>query len=269
VYFNGAVQVSLTAADNLSGVANIFYRIDSGTTQNYTTPFSVSGDGTHAVNFWSVDVAGNNTNSYTSMIRIDATAPVTQATASGTTGTSGWYRGPVQISLVASDNLSGLKTRFYRLNSGAVQTYVSAFTISALGTHTITFWSVDQANNTESAKPLVVKIDSSVPVITANASPTSSPKKSSPVNVTISGRITDTPSGVKPNSAFYSVVDEYGVTQPSGSVALQSDGTYSFRLTLPATRKNNDSDGHKYTITIQASDQAGNTGTASTIFKIL
>ena len=85
----------------------------------------------------------------------------------------------------------------------------------------------------------------------------------------MSGRVTDTPSGVNFNSATYSVVDEYGVTQPSGSVVLQSNGTYSFKLNLPAPRNNKDTDGHRYTITIRAADQAGNIGAASTLVTIL
>lgn len=269
VYFRSAVQMSLTAADDLSGVAATYYRIDGGATQTYTSPFTISGDGTHAVDFWSVDAAGNNTNTYTSMIRIDATAPLTQAAASGTTGTNGWYRSAVQLALNASDNLSGMANSYYSIDGGATQTYGGAFNVSSAGVHTITFWSMDQANNTETQRSLSFSIDSSAPDITAAASPATSTKRNTPVSVTISGRITDTPSGVKPNSATYAVIDEYGVTQPSGSVVLQADGSYSFRLSLPATRNKTDTNGHNYTITVRAADQAGNTGAASTTVTIL
>lgn len=271
VYFRSAIQMSLTASDNASGsgVANSYYRIDGGPTQSYTVPFTVSGDGTHPVEFWSIDAAGNNNYSYTVMIRIDATAPVTQATATGTTGDNGWYRGPVQLSLAASDNLSGMANSYYTVNGGAPQLYPAPFSISAAGIHTVNFWSMDKANNTETQRSIILKIDSGSPLITAAASPSTASKRSTPISVTIYGRITDTPSGVKPGSATYSVIDEYGLTQPSGAVVLQSDGSYSFRLSLPATRKGGDTNGHKYTITIQAADQAGNTGAASTVVTIL
>jgi outer membrane protein assembly factor BamB len=271
VYFRSAVQMSLTATDNPngSGVANSYYRIDNGPTQSYTTPFTVSGDGTHPVNFWSVDAAGNSNNSYTVMIRIDATAPLTQAAATGPMGTNGWYRASVQVSLTASDNLSGMANSYYTVDGGATQTYAGVFWVAGTGTHTIKYWSMDQANNTETQRTLMVGIDTSGPVITAATNPSSGTKRGAPYTVTVSGRITDTPSGVKPNSSVYNVIDEYGVTQPGGSVVVKADGTYTFTLSLPATRKSNDSDGHKYTINIYSSDQAGNTGTASTIFKIL
>jgi outer membrane protein assembly factor BamB len=268
-YFRGAVQMSLGTTDDLSGVASIYYRIDGGATQTYSGAFTISGDGVHPVEFWSVDVAGNNSNSNTSMIRIDATAPQTQAAASGTTGANGWYRSPVQVALSAADNLSGIANSYYSIDGGATQTYAGAFTVSNAGAHTILFWSQDQANNTEAQSSLSFAVDAGAPLINIAASPSSAPKRSTALNVTISGSITDMPSGVQPNSATYAVFDEYGVRQPTGSVFLQSNGSYSFTLSLPATRNNKDSDGHKYTITVRAADQAGNTGAASTVVTIL
>ena len=55
--------VTLTAYDPQgkaqSGVNHTYYIIDSGTQQEYTAPFTVPGDGTHVVKYWSVDKAGN------------------------------------------------------------------------------------------------------------------------------------------------------------------------------------------------------------------
>lgn len=267
-YFKGPVQFSLTGADNLSGVAATYYRVDGGPTQTYTGPFTVSGDGTHPVDFWSVDNAGNNPGWATVIIRIDASAPLTLATPSGTAGTNGWYRSSVQVSLSASDSLSGVANRYYKIDGGTTTTYSTPFTISANGPHTVTFWSTDLATNTELARSLAVNIDTSTPNLTANASPSAGQKKSTPLSVTISGRVTDTTSGVNLASATYSVLDEYGVTQPSGSVTLQANGNYSFTLSLPATRNGGDTNGHLYTITIRAEDQAGNASTGSTTVKI-
>ncbi|MEK6335637.1 MAG: PQQ-binding-like beta-propeller repeat protein [Acidobacteriota bacterium] len=268
-YFKGAAQVTLTASDNLSGVANKYYRIDGGATQTYAAAFTVSGDGNHAADFWSVDAAGNTGGVSTVTIKIDTTAPLTQATASGTVGTNAWYRSAVQVSLSATDNLSGVATRYYKVDGGATLTYSTPFTVSAAGTHTITFWSTDLATNTETTRSLTFKIDASGPVITASASPSSATKKNQSLSVTVSGKVTDTPSGVLANNTTFSVVDEYGVTQPSGSVTVQANGNYSFNLSLPRTLNNDDSNGHLYTITIQSKDQAGNTSAASTTVTIL
>ena len=53
------VQVTLTATDDLSGVASTMYQVDSGSLKAYTAPFFVMTDGAHTVSYYSVDVAGN------------------------------------------------------------------------------------------------------------------------------------------------------------------------------------------------------------------
>jgi hypothetical protein len=112
-----------------------------------------------------------------------------------------------------------------------------------------------------------VNIDLTAPVVSASANPATAPKSPSrPVSVTISGNVADALSGI--NSASYNVVDEYGVTQPSGSVTLQPNGNYSFTLSLPATKNGSDKDGHLYTIVVRGFDRAGNSATATTTLRI-
>jgi outer membrane protein assembly factor BamB len=267
-WYVGPVQVGLAPSDNLSGVGNSYYTIDGGATQTYSGPFTISASGVHMVQFWSRDVANNVEAPQSREVKIDATAPSTQAVASGTLGLNGWYQGPVQVSLTATDNLSGIANRYYTINGGATQTFTAPFSISAPGTYNINYWSVDMAGNAGQSQALIIRIDAGAPVISLAANPASAPKSNKPLTVTVSGSVTDAPSGVDMSGTTYSVVDEYGVSQPSGSVVLQTNGTYSFTLSLPATRKGNDSDGHTYTITIQAKDQAGNTGAVSATVRI-
>ncbi len=265
-WFTSAVPVTLSASDNLSGLANTFYTINGGAPQTYTSTFTLSGDGVYTLEYWSVDIAGNTETHKTRTVRIDSTAPVTQATASGTAGSNGWFRSAVQVSLSATDNLSGVQNSFYQVDGGATQTYTGAFALATLGQHTVNYWSVDNVNNTEATHSLLVKIDNASPVVTAAANPSTAPKGPRPVSVTISGSITDAVSGL--GSASFNVIDEYGATQPSGSVTVQANGTYSFTLSLPASKQGNDKDGHLYTIVVSASDQAGNPASATTTLRI-
>jgi outer membrane protein assembly factor BamB len=267
-YYKGAVQFTMTSADNLSGIANNYYRINGGATQPYSSPFAISSDGNYAVDYWSVDLAGNVSGVGTATFKIDASAPLTQATGSGTAGTNGWYRSAVQVSLAASDNLSGVQTTYYKIDGGTTRTYTVAFSVSGNGSHTINFWSLDKATNTETTRSLAINIDSNTPSVTTNVSPSSANKSSNPVTITVTGHATDTVSGVPlSGGATFSVLDEYGVTQPSGPITLQSNGNYSFTLTLPAT-KNAGDNYHVYTITVVGTDRAGNTNTASDTLKI-
>jgi phosphoribosyl-AMP cyclohydrolase len=69
--FLSDVTVTLSAADDASGsgVAITTYRIDGGGWQQYTAPFTVTGDGGHTVDYYSEDNAGNfetvNTKTFT------------------------------------------------------------------------------------------------------------------------------------------------------------------------------------------------------------
>jgi large repetitive protein len=266
-FFKSSVQISLSSSDSLSGVAATYYRIDDGPTQNYAVPFTVAGDGIHPVDFWSTDVAGNSDTSYRVMIRIDATGPVTQVNLSGPAGSNGWYRGPVQVLMTAADNFNGVQGIYYTIDNGLTNVYTAPFNMSTVGTHNITYWSVDTILNTETARVVPIRIDTSAPTVTVSAAPANAPKSSTPLTVTVTGRVTDTTSGVLPGGATYQVVDEYGIAQPSGTLVLQANGNYSFTLSLPATKSPGDKS-HLYTILVQAVDQAGNTNSASDTVKI-
>jgi outer membrane protein assembly factor BamB len=265
-WFNGPVPVTLSATDNLAGVAGTFYSVNGSPAQTYSGPFTLANDGVYNIEYWSADFADNTEAHHARIVRIDSIAPVTQASASGTFGTNGWYVSEVQLSLSAADNLSGVQGTFYRIDGGAAQAYSGAFVVSSLGQHTVEYWSVDNLNNTEATHSLSIKIDNVAPVVTASANPSSAPKRPQPVTVTISGSASDGVSGL--SNASFNVIDEYGVTQPSGAVTVQANGSYSFTLSLPATRQGNDKDGHLYTIVVSATDQAGNSASASTTLRI-
>ena len=95
-------------------------------------------------------------------VRIDRTAPVTQATeADGT------------VTFTATDNLSGVLTTFYQVDGGEVQSGTTV-TITAPGAHTVTYWSADKAANLEAPQSLTVSVgsgDTTPPVTTADPEP--------------------------------------------------------------------------------------------------
>jgi subtilase family serine protease len=78
----------------------------------------------------------------------DTTPPVTTSGFSGVYA-GGEYQGTVTGKLTASDNASGVAATYYILDKGSKTTYAGPFTITAAGTHTVKFWSVDTAGNVE------------------------------------------------------------------------------------------------------------------------
>jgi hypothetical protein len=145
------VTVTWSCTDALSGVA--------------TGPANqtVSGEGANLSSTAScTDAAGNTVAKTVEGIQIDRHAPTTVASSSGTP-VNGWYNADVAVTLAAGDNLSGIGATYYTVDGGATQPYSSAVTL-AEGTHTIGFWSTDNAGIVETpAGSLTIKVDKTAP----------------------------------------------------------------------------------------------------------
>jgi hypothetical protein len=79
-------------------------------------------------------------------IGYDTVPPHTTAQASN--------NNPDQITLTAADATSGVASTVYQLDGGSTTTYTAPFPVSALGSHTLTFHSTDNAGNVESTETL-------------------------------------------------------------------------------------------------------------------
>ncbi len=151
----GSAAVTLTAVDNAggSGVAHTYYILD-GAAQVTGTSITTSVLGSHTIEFWSVDVAGNVENHKFASFTVtavpipvpDTTAPVTSSNVKAT------YVGSAAITLTAVDNAggSGVAHTYYILD-GAPQVEGLTVSTDVIGSHTLSFWSVDVAGNIEVA----------------------------------------------------------------------------------------------------------------------
>jgi hypothetical protein len=74
--------------------------------------------------------------------------------------------------------------------------------------------------------------------------------------VEITGKII-LPDGCTISEAGYSIDDEYGLLSSVGNITLGPGNSFSASVPLEASRKGNDKNGRKYTITIYAADEAG------------
>src|SRR5579859_6656284 len=102
----------------------------------------------------------------------DLDAPTTTAALSGTLAASGWYTTPVTVNLSAVDNPtnlanSGVAATWYKPPSGGWTKLVgSSFTLNTAGTNTYSYYSVDNAGNTEVPTTKTLQIDNVAPVST-------------------------------------------------------------------------------------------------------
>jgi len=81
---------------------------------------------------------------------IDTVAPTTVASLSPAADGSGSYSGPVTITLDATPAAGmTIDSTYYTIDGGPQQSYSSPFTIPGVGNHTLTYWSIDNMNQTE------------------------------------------------------------------------------------------------------------------------
>lgn len=184
-WYNRSVALSLSATDpggsNASGISKIYYGINTfacspstlGSCAVYSGPITISAQGYNYIYYFSEDNAGNFSPEPYQWARIDETGPVTSAKLSGSLVGSTYYSA-VQVALTATDSLSGVKSVFYQLDGGPVVAYTVPFNVSALGSHSVKYWSTDVAGNTGAASALKFQIAARVsqtinfPAITAN-----------------------------------------------------------------------------------------------------
>ncbi|WP_373229470.1 OmpL47-type beta-barrel domain-containing protein [Cohnella sp.] len=93
----------------------------------------------------------------------DENAPTTTHTVVGEEQ-NGWYKAPVMVSFTAVDDVSGVASTYYRVSDSAVQSGMSV-ELQDEGRHTIGYWSVDQAGNTENERTVAINLDLTAPVI--------------------------------------------------------------------------------------------------------
>ncbi len=188
-WYKTDVTVTLTCDDGTgSGCESTNYRIDGGAWTAYSAAFTIT-TGTHIVDYYSTDNAGNTEATETATIKIDKVAPTTTISKSGTPGDNGWYKTDVTVTLTCTDATSGCASIKYRIDAGEWTTYSAAFTITT-GTHTVDYYSIDAAGNQETQKTDTTKVDKVAPATTDNAP---SAWQSSDVTVTLT--CTDATSG--------------------------------------------------------------------------
>jgi hypothetical protein len=154
-------EVTLTANDDVpgggAGVDKIQYRVDGGPTTTYSAPFAVTGDGSHTVEYFATDLAGNVEATKSATFSVDATAPTVDVAADRPADHNGWYNHDVTFTPTGNDAGSG------------IDTCDAAVTFSGPDSETsgpIAFTCTDRAGNTGAGSSGAFKYDESAPTVT-------------------------------------------------------------------------------------------------------
>jgi len=97
----------------------------------------------------------------------DVTAPITNASVSGTLGMNGWYITNASVNLTATDDMSGVANISYDLDNNGWINYTENLTITD-GIHLLQYNSTDNASNAEAnvSHKLIIKVDTVAPITT-------------------------------------------------------------------------------------------------------
>jgi hypothetical protein len=153
-WYVSPVIASLTAVANGSPILATYYSLDGGASLAYSAPLAISGNGTHQLNFYSVDTSGHQEKLQAIAFKIDSIAPVSQVAALPAVAGSP----NLKVQWSGTDATSGLSnyTIFVSDNGGpfnpwlAQTTSTQAWYVGSL-THTYRFYSAarDVAGNVE------------------------------------------------------------------------------------------------------------------------
>ncbi|MBT2533034.1 family 43 glycosylhydrolase [Arthrobacter sp. ISL-48] len=239
----GPVEVTLSGsdADGGSGLGTLTYSLDDGPWTTYSGVISVSGPGTHTLNYRAADAAGN-TSEETATITIaapDTTAPVLTVTVSPDTpdGSNGWWKSAVTVTAAATDD-SGVVPLIEASRDGGVTWDVFVPLQLSDGSPAVKVRSVDAAGNVSAVIDRDIKIDSVVPSASA-------------VVDTAARRVRLTGADADPGSGVASL--EY---RTGGAGAWTSSAAASTDVMVGADAA---------TVEYRATDTAGNVSTAQSV----
>jgi hypothetical protein len=249
---NRPVTLALTATDAGSGPDKTYYRLGTSGPFIVYDPAAkpaVTAEGTTTVEYYSTDLVGNAESAASLTVRIDSTAPVTSVPAGALP--SGWSKKPATIVFVPDDARSGMnggaaKTE-YSSDGGATWTTGISATVSAQGSTTLQYRSIDAAGNVEAAKSATVRIDSAKPITRAYKATVRKGEK-----VKLAYKVADALPGSGQATVTLKIFKGSMLRKTiklPGASACNARQSHAWKCTLPRGR---------YTLKVYATDLAGN-----------
>lgn len=151
--FSPKSSIMFSATDELSGLKNIYYRIDGGSEQIYKSEIKAEkyDEGEHTIKYYSIDNIGNIEEPQEYVFYIDKKAPLITYEAVGdrhVVNGKEFSSGRTKIKLNAFDNKAGVQAIYYSVNNEPYQKYEKPFYLNGKGgARSIKFYGVDNVGN--------------------------------------------------------------------------------------------------------------------------
>ena len=151
---NETVNITLTATqtEGGTGVDKIFYTLNAGpdnSVDGSRATFNVVDEGITSIRYWAIDKYGGVEQAKTADVKIDRTRPSTALLVDNQL---------TKVTLSANDSLSGIRATYYVIDNGEQQKYTQPIQLDGKQ-HSIRYWSVDNANNTEFMNYQLIGVD--------------------------------------------------------------------------------------------------------------
>jgi len=189
-YINDRVKFQISDIDNIMQ-DSIFYKLDDGEDVKYTGPFSITEEGSHLVQYYSVDKMGNKEAVKNINVIVDKTAPevvVTITAPFAKTNEKIWAseKFTYEYAISAKDNLSGVAGIAYSEGTSEYREYMKPFIINSITPVKIAVNAEDKVGNltkkyttrildengvlvAESLDDVAIAVDKTVPTVEVKA----------------------------------------------------------------------------------------------------
>ena len=141
--FSGSASFTLSASDGGSGVNATYYRVDASSWIRYSGPVTMTNGGTHQVQYYSVDVAGNTEGMKSQAVTIETTNPVVTFPEPAKKFTSS--TATVRFQVTGSSDITELWASLDGGANSSIDSSLSSVTFTDLtaGSHRVTIWAKD------------------------------------------------------------------------------------------------------------------------------
>jgi uncharacterized protein (UPF0297 family) len=170
-FYGKGLQITLSTQDEMSGVKQLYHSLNQAQYQPYNQALNFNESGDYTYKFYAVDNVGNIEKAQVNNFIVDLDAPKTYHNIVGI-ASGNIISISTKIYLTPTDSISGVAKTFYRLDNENEKPYTAGslipFAYLQDGDHTLTYYSIDNVNNKETATTIKFYLDKSSPIMSAD-----------------------------------------------------------------------------------------------------
>lgn len=166
IFISAKGEITLKAADQMSGLENIYYSVNGENFQAYDSPVIIDQEQEYILKYYAADNVGNAETVQKINIMLDKTGPETSIQISQDKYEN-IISGKSLIMLTTEDKGVGVEAIYYKLDDGPFKKYSTPLKAALLtqGEHKLTYYASDKVKNTETEIVFDFYVDKTPPTI--------------------------------------------------------------------------------------------------------